>query len=169
MTEDRCPHRNQQGGACRYCGRKQDSQGESDSFGRARGAGPGPGGTWFAAGRGPAAGAKRRWGWPSCRHTIYATRKCEVARNRPVQLFRRGSPTPQALPDAASMGGPDRGRTSWHTVQSSALRVQGSWGDIQSCTVNDEPRTMNVYRSAVTLQDRPPERDLRTSPRAETP
>jgi hypothetical protein len=34
--------------------------------GRARGAGPGPGGTWFAAGRGPAAGAQRRWGWPSC-------------------------------------------------------------------------------------------------------
>ncbi len=41
------------------------ARGESGVFGRARGAGPGPGGTWFAGGRGPAAGAQRRWGWPS--------------------------------------------------------------------------------------------------------
>lgn len=26
---------------------------------------PGEGGNWFADGRGPAAGAQRRWGWPS--------------------------------------------------------------------------------------------------------
>ena len=44
----------------------QGARAESGVFGRARGAGPGPGGTWFASGRGPAAGAQRRWGWPPC-------------------------------------------------------------------------------------------------------
>jgi len=67
--------------------------------GRARGAGPGPGRTWFAGGRGPAAGAQRRWGWPSCCHTIRSARKYEVAPDRPVESFRRGRPSPRALPD----------------------------------------------------------------------
>ena len=68
-------------------------------FGRARGAGPGPGGTWFAGGRGPAAEAERRWGWPSCCPTIRSARKDEVAPDRPMELFRRERPTPRALPD----------------------------------------------------------------------
>ncbi len=60
-------------GTCRCRVRKQDSRGESGAFERARGDGPGPGGTWFAGPRsrdglpdrdgwGPAAGAVRRWG-----------------------------------------------------------------------------------------------------------
>jgi len=49
-------------GTCRCCRGKQNSRGEAGIFPRARGDGPGPGGTWFAGGRGPAAGAKRRWG-----------------------------------------------------------------------------------------------------------
>ncbi len=88
-------------GACRRCLRKQNSRGGVGDFGRARGAGPGPGGTWFAAGRGPAAGAKRRWGWPSCCHTIRRARKYEVSPDQPMELFRRGRPTPRALPGPA--------------------------------------------------------------------
>jgi hypothetical protein len=86
-------------GACRCCLSKQNTRAEVGNFGRARGAGPGPGGTWFAGGRGPAAGAERRWGWPSCCPTIRAARKYGVPPDRPMELFRRGRPAPRALPD----------------------------------------------------------------------
>ena len=72
--------------------------------GRARGAGPGPGGTWFAGGRGPAAGAQRRRGWPSCCLMTRPARKYRVPPEQPMELFRRERPTPRALPDWATRG-----------------------------------------------------------------
>ena len=123
-------------------GLRQNWRGEVGNFGRARGAGPGPGGTWFAAGRGPldtptggggrapirpeenfatalyllmewcvksprtdgvaddrTRWPKRRWGWPSCGLTMRSAWKYGVPPHRPMALFRRGRPTPRALPD----------------------------------------------------------------------
>ena len=97
-------------GACWRCVRKQNSRAGVGNLGRARGAGPGPGGTWFAAGRGPAAGAKRRWGWPSCCPTIRSARKYRVPPDQPMELFRRGRPTPRALAGPAIMEARSEGR-----------------------------------------------------------
>jgi len=112
--------------------------------GRARGAGPGPGGTWFAAGRGPAAGAQRRWGWPSCCSTICSARKYEVSSDRPMELFRRGRPTPRALPDwatrwaegavateSAACGIFRRGGTSPEAERGRSLRTFGRKSDVR--------------------------------------
>jgi hypothetical protein len=91
------------------CLGKQDSRGQAGDFERARGAGPGPGGTWFA---GPKAFGPERsaggGGRPAARETR-AARKHRVPPDQPVELFRRGRPTFRALLGSVTMRRAERG------------------------------------------------------------
>ncbi|MFQ5804432.1 MAG: hypothetical protein ACE5JQ_16200, partial [Candidatus Methylomirabilales bacterium] len=77
--------------------------------GRAKGAGPGPGGTLVCVRPG---GTSHRSevevgdGRPAARANRPA-RKYGVPPDRPMELFRRGSPTPRVLPGSGTMGGPE--------------------------------------------------------------
>ncbi len=126
---------------------------ESGAFGRARGAGPGPGGTLVCVSEGIRR-TKWRWGMAVLLQDAYRpARKYTVPPDRPVELFRRGRPTRRALPGSTTMRDPERGAEGVVPTESATRGIspptQAASPSRYRCRNRSNAR-LRFYRSPVT-------------------